>query len=117
MKPFTQRVVAIIAGIPPGKVMTYGQIAALAGSPRGTRQVVRILHSMSKKYKLPWHRVINGKGKIALPEEESFTVQKMFLEAEGVAVSEAGEVDLAVYQYNVERTLEEHVFVDPQDGE
>lgn len=45
---FTERAVAIIKQIPEGKVMTYGQIAGLAGSPRGARQVVRILHSMSK---------------------------------------------------------------------
>ena len=45
---FTERAVAIIKQIPEGKVMTYGQIAGLAGSPQGARQVVRILHSMSK---------------------------------------------------------------------
>lgn len=45
---FTERAVAIIKQIPEGKVMTYGQIAELAGSPRGARQVVRILHSMRK---------------------------------------------------------------------
>ncbi|QHK04677.1 DNA base-flipping protein [Bacillus velezensis] len=50
---FTERAVAIIKQIPEGKVMTYGQIADLAGSPRGARQVVRILHSMSKKHRLP----------------------------------------------------------------
>lgn len=79
--------------------MTYGQIAALAGSPRGARQVVRILHSMSKKYKLPWHRVINGKGKIGLQDEVSHAVQKMQLEAEGVRVSEEGAIDLATFQF------------------
>ena len=53
MTPFTKQVVAIIAAIPEGKVMTYGQIAAHAGSPRAARQVVRILHSMSRKERLP----------------------------------------------------------------
>ncbi|MGB8461220.1 MAG: MGMT family protein, partial [Priestia megaterium] len=47
---FTERAVALIKQIPSGKVMTYGQIAHLAGSPRGARQVVRVLHSMSKKH-------------------------------------------------------------------
>ena len=46
--------------------MTYGQIATLAGSPRGARQVVRVLHTLSEKYKLPWHRVINSKGEISI---------------------------------------------------
>lgn len=71
MTPFTERVIHIIQSIPEGKVMTYGGVARAAGSPRGARQVVRILHSMSKKYKLPWHRVINAKGMIALTEDES----------------------------------------------
>lgn len=100
MTPFTKKVVEIIAQIPEGKVMTYGQIAALAGSPRGARQVVRILHSLSKKYRLPWHRVINAKGKIGLTDEESFTLQKMYLLGEGVAVMEDGSVDLTQWQFH-----------------
>src|SRR5665647_2769413 len=43
MEPFTERVVEIIKGIPEGKVMTYGQIAALAGNRRGARQEARVL--------------------------------------------------------------------------
>ncbi|WP_103105079.1 MGMT family protein [Brevibacillus reuszeri] len=97
MRPFTERAIAIIGSIPEGRVMTYGQIAALAGSPRGARQIVRILHSMSKKYKLPWHRVINAKGRIGLTDDESFTLQKMYLESEGVVVSAEGEIDLAKF--------------------
>ena len=84
MEPFTERVVEIIKGIPEGKVMTYGQIAALAGNRRGARQVARVLHTLSKKYKLPWHRVINIKGEISIKDYESFNLQKMFLESEGV---------------------------------
>lgn len=80
--------------------MTYGQIAALAGSPRGARQVVRILHAMSKKYKLPWHRVINAKGKIGLQDHMSFTLQKMSLQGEGVSVGEDGSIDLHRFQHH-----------------
>lgn len=71
MTPFTRKVILIIQSIPEGSVMTYGGIARAAGSPRAARQVVRILHSMSRKYKLPWHRVINAKGMISLTEDES----------------------------------------------
>ncbi|WP_406795288.1 MGMT family protein [Bacillus velezensis] len=97
---FTERAVAIIKQIPEGKVMTYGQIASLAGSPRGARQVVRILHSMSKKHRLPWHRVINAKGEIGLRDEEMFSVQKLSLEAEGVAVTSDGRIDLNLYVHD-----------------
>ena len=47
MNPFTKRTIDIIQSIPEGRIMTYGQIASLAGNSRGARQVVRVLHSMS----------------------------------------------------------------------
>lgn len=100
MLPFTARTIEIIAAIPPGKVMTYGQIAAAAGSPRAARQVVRILHSMSGKYGLPWHRVVNAKGEIALQDEESFQEQVWNLEAEDVLVMPNGRIDLERYQFD-----------------
>ncbi|MGM7722746.1 MGMT family protein [Metabacillus sp. Hm71] len=100
MLSFTERVIKIIQKIPPGKVMTYGQIASLAGSPRGARQVVRILHSMSAKYQLPWHRVINAKGEIAFHDEEMFLSQKEFLEDEGVMFKHNHIVDLKKYQFH-----------------
>lgn len=79
--------------------MTYGQIAAQAGSPRGARQVVRILHSLSAKYDLPWHRVVNAKGEIALQDEESRYMQKLYLENEGVEINNKGVVDLESARY------------------
>lgn len=99
MTPFTQQVVEIIKGIPKGYVMTYGQIAAQAGSPRGARQVVRILHSLSAKYDLPWYRVVNAKGEIALQDEESRYMQKLYLENEGVDIDNKGVVDLEISRY------------------
>jgi methylated-DNA-protein-cysteine methyltransferase-like protein len=100
MTPFTEAVVEIIRNIPAGRVMTYGQIAGLAGSPRAARQVVRILHSMSKAHRLPWHRVINAKGQIALRDDDSYNEQWMSLEAEGVVIGLNGAIDLGEYQWN-----------------
>lgn len=99
MQPFTEKVIGVIREIPEGKVMTYGQIATVAGSPRAARQVVRVLHSMSKKHRLPWHRVINSKGQISLLDDESYQEQKLSLESEGVEVGLKGTVDLKTYQY------------------
>ncbi|WP_064094436.1 MGMT family protein [Rossellomorea aquimaris] len=99
MKPFTERAVKIIKDIPPGKVMTYGQIAALAGSHRAARQVVRILHSMSEKYNLPWHRVINSKGEIGIQDQESLYFQKKSLQSEGVIIAKENKIDLEKYQH------------------
>ncbi|GIQ68782.1 DNA methyltransferase [Xylanibacillus composti] len=99
MTPFTERVIAIIQGIPEGAVMTYGQIAALAGNHRAARQVVRILHSSSRAYALPWHRVVNARGEIALREDAARNEQASYLEAEGVAVDGRGRIDLEKYLF------------------
>lgn len=106
MTPFTKRVITIIQSIPEGAVMTYGGIARAAGSPRAARQVVRILHSMSRKYKLPWHRVINSKGMISLTEDESGSLQQLYLLGEGIVFDERGVVDLERYQYDPAPWLE-----------
>ncbi|KKI92459.1 hypothetical protein WQ54_08765 [Bacillus sp. SA1-12] len=100
MLSFTERVITIIQKIPPGRVMTYGQIAKIAGSPRGARQVVRILHSMSAKYQLPWYRVVNAKGEIAFHDEEMFLSQKEFLEGEGIILKHNHVIDLTNYQFH-----------------
>jgi methylated-DNA-protein-cysteine methyltransferase related protein len=95
MNEFTVKTLDILKNIPEGKVMTYGQIARLAGSPRGVRQVVRILHSMSAKYKLPWHRVINSKGELSLRDDE----QKLLLQLEGIDFIDEYRIHLEQYQF------------------
>lgn len=96
MQLFTEKVVTIIGNIPPGKVLTYGKIAELAGNSRGARQVSRILSSMSSKYSLPWHRVINGKGKISLPDP-GYSIQKTKLEEEGIIFDSQDTISLEKY--------------------
>lgn len=106
MQEFTKKTINIILSIPKGKVMTYGQIASLAGSPRGARQVVRILHSMSGKYNLPWHRVINVKGELSIQDEELFYSQRRSLESEGIQFIKERQVDLTKYRYDPISELE-----------
>lgn len=97
MTQFTEEVLVIIQRIPYGRVMSYGRIARLAGNARGARQVVRILHSMSEKYNLPWHRIINSKGKISITDERYAAIQRELLISEGVEVSEDGYIDISKY--------------------
>ena len=94
---FAGRIKRLIKAIPPGNVATYGQVAAMAGNPRGVRGVVWILHSSSQSAGLPWHRVINSKGKISLPRGDGFEEQKMRLEAEGVRFNPDDSIDLSRY--------------------
>ncbi len=99
MTKFTEEVLDIIKMIPSGKVMTYGQIAAYAGNPRGARQVSRILHSMSGTHNLPWHRVINSKGTISLTGEGGF-IQGAMLADEGIPVINK-KIDLSKYLFKI----------------
>lgn len=99
MNTFTERVISLVKSIPSGQVMTYGQIARLCGSPRGARQVVRILHSMSHKYDLPWHRVVNAEGKIVIRDDEGSFKQMMYLREEGVDIDDTGLLNLERYRF------------------
>jgi methylated-DNA-protein-cysteine methyltransferase related protein len=96
---FFRRVVTVIKKIPRGKVATYGQIAALAGNPRGARQVAWVLHSASDKEKLPWQRVINSKGTISLPRYGGYELQKALLVKERIRFDSDDCIDLARFQW------------------
>jgi len=78
-------VYSLVARIPSGRVMTYGQIAALCGSPRAARIVGGIAHFGSEE--LPWHRVVNKRGGLAGAFPGGRSAQAQLLEAEGVSVS------------------------------
>lgn len=103
MQPLTtlsETIINLIAQVPEGKVATYGQIAALAGSPRSARQVSRLLHSCSQKYQLPWHRIINSQGKISIPEDmPQHQEQVNRLLKEGVELGLNKRVDLKRHQW------------------
>src|SRR5258706_2877452 len=79
--PFTVRAVRIIRSIPRGKVASYSFVATLAGSPLAARQVARVLHTLSRVEKLPWHRVISSRGVIVLRRGAGFEEQKRLLVA------------------------------------
>lgn len=89
-----------------GKVLTYGRIAKIAGNPRAARQVSWILNSSTQKYNLPWHRVINSKGLIALKSIDDKEYQKGLLESEGIEISKNFKIDLKIYLWNID-TLQE----------
>ena len=91
---FEQQVITVLRQVPEGKVVTYGQVARLAGNPRAARQVVRILHTCSEKEKLPWHRVVNREGHISLRPGQGYELQKALLKDEGVAFGSNDAIDL-----------------------
>jgi len=92
----TQKIIEQISAVPKGKVCSYRDIALKAGVPNGARQTVRVLHTMSEKYNLPWHRIIRSNGSIALTGEGK-TLQIRLLRKEGIKVSADGKVDMAQF--------------------
>lgn len=97
-----------VAIIPPGQVASYGQIARLAGMPRGARMVGRALGRAPAGLRLPWHRVLNAQGRIALPEEsDAYRRQEHLLIDEGIPVN-SGCVDVGRYGWRP--TLDELVW-------
>lgn len=76
-----------LAQIPKGKVISYGDLAKLAGLTNGARLVGKTLSNLPKESTLPWHRVINSQGKISLPPDSpSYEQQYKRLVKEGVEV-------------------------------
>ena len=106
MNNFYQRVYDLVAQIPAGRVMTYGQIAALLGKPSAARAVGYALHGLPPGMHLPWQRVINAQGRISargagdLRHEPA--LQRLVLEAEGVEFDRDGHADLARYLWQPE---------------
>ena len=80
----------IVERIPYGKVMSYGQIAFLAGKPRGAREVGRAMYRCPDH--LPWQRVVMADGSIAGGDHAE--IRKGLLETEGVAFLPDGRVDM-----------------------
>jgi methylated-DNA-protein-cysteine methyltransferase-like protein len=76
-------------------------IAKLAGNPRAARQVSWVLHSSSKKYNLPWHRVISSTGKISLQSDDDKQYQKRLLELEGITFSTEFKINLKKHLWNI----------------
>ena len=97
MTEITRKIVEQILAVPKGRVSCYRDIALKAGLVNGARQTVRVLHSMSEKYNLPWYRIIRSDGSIALAEGEGRELQIKLLRGEGVKVSANGKVDMGRY--------------------
>lgn len=88
---FAERVRAIVAQIPRGRVMTYGQIAALAGNSRAARIVGGIAHYGDPE--LPWHRVVNRLGSMATGYPGGRAVHEQHLANEGIVFKEGHYID------------------------
>ena len=93
---FDRRVWQTVSRIPRGQLATYGQIAELIGAYGCARQVGWALRRLSLPSSIPWHRVVNARGRISmsLSREGSDWIQRELLIAEGVPVDAQGRLPL-----------------------
>ena len=98
-----EKIYRLVLRIPPGRVMTYGQIARLLEERYSPRLVGWAMHATPHDERnIPWHRVINSRGatstgRITVQEPD---LQRLMLEAEGVVFDDRGHCDLGVYQWS-----------------
>jgi methylated-DNA-protein-cysteine methyltransferase related protein len=94
---FAQRVYSLVERIPEGRVMTYGQVAAICGAAWAAWEVGQIAHRGPAD--LPWHRVVNKKGGLAAGwPNGGRSAHAALLVSEGVEVSDN-------FQINVDELL------------
>ncbi len=100
MSRFYEAVYRLVREIPQGRVMTYGQIAAILGCPRAARAVGYAMRAAGPRGDVPWHRVINSRGGISAHSEvERPILQRMLLEAEGIRFDASETCDLTRYRW------------------
>jgi methylated-DNA-protein-cysteine methyltransferase-like protein len=97
---FFGKVYHVVRMIPRGRVATYGQIAAIVSNRRAARTVGWALNALREGTDVPWHRVINARGKISTRHrEQAAAMQRMMLQDEGVKFNVQGQIDLDTYQW------------------
>jgi len=91
----------VVRRIPHGRVMTYGQVAELAGIPGGARVAGAAMKTSKPTDRLPWQRVIGKasklRGRIAIHDPVGAAIQRNLLEDEGVTIGDTGLVALDVF--------------------
>ncbi len=101
-EPLNNNKIAIytaLKSVPAGKLVTYGQLADMAGLPRAARLVGTVMCQLPEGTDLPWHRVVNAQGKISMPEGSAgYREQVRRLTAEGVEVKQ-GKIRLKDYRF------------------
>ena len=105
---FNQKVWDLVRLIPPGKVSTYGKIAALLPTPPGMDLKAYLAFGArwvggamaACPHDVPWQRVINSQGKVSLRPSGGGEHQRELLESEGVVFNEHDRVDLKIYAWD-----------------
>jgi methylated-DNA-protein-cysteine methyltransferase-like protein len=113
---FRSQVYAVVNSIPAGRVMSYGQVAALIPPPPGVD--LRAYEHVKARWvgyamaecpeDVPWQRVVNSRGRISLRGGEGPDLQRLLLTDEGVVFDESGKIDLARFGWEPEPEWHAH---------
>ena len=109
LSPLFIRAIAMLQSIPQGRVATYASISELIGAPGCARHISFILNSSSKKYQLPWHRVINSQGKVSAHGNSSRQVA--LLKSENIVFKD-GSINLLNFQWKPPRRTVQRILKD-----
>jgi len=90
-KDFRGKIYQLMRELPDDKVTTYGDLAAMAGQPRAARIVGGIAHQGPDD--LPWHRLVNKEGGLAIGYHGGQEVQRQMLEQDGIACTDDYKID------------------------
>ncbi len=93
MSLFQQKVLEVVSAIPPGKVLTYSQVASRAGNPKASRAVGSIMAKNQDK-NIPCHRVVKSDGTIGMYNGLRGRSKSEILKKEGVKFTQNGKVIL-----------------------
>ncbi len=96
MTPFERKVLSIVSRVPPGRVVTYGDVARLAGKPRAARAVGNIMRR-AERPGLPYHRVVAAGGRLGGYSNPS--LKRALLAAEGLSVSASRVAGFAAHRW------------------
>ena len=99
---FGREVKEIVSRIPEGKVLSYGDVAWLAGSPNHARQVGKCLSMIGKDSEIPCHRVVTSSGRCA----PHWQAQQQLLRNEGVVLLASGAVNMNLCRWHPEEETE-----------
>lgn len=115
MTTFQESILKIVRLIPPGRVASYGQVAAYIGLPRGAREVGWAMSSMNGTPDFPWWRVLNNQGRITIRGNQFSNAeqQQALLQAEGIDVDNF-ELNIERYRFRPDAALLASFKLDPQ---
>ena len=96
-----RHIYTVVSHIPKGRVTTYGCVAHLAGMPGHARLVGYALSALHGRTSIPWHRVVNAKGRVSSRTRRGSAeaIQRFRLEREGVVFDGQGRIPLNCFQW------------------